>query len=152
MSNAKHYRYSLAREDKKLAGVCAAAGRRFGTDPTFLRLAFLFVFLFIEWELAVGGYIAAGLALTVMRAREMGGDRRGAGRGSETRAARGSLHDLRTKLDARDRQMMAIDHHLHNHDSERLAREIEELRTKVEAKKAKTAPADEARAASEGDA
>ena len=41
---------------------------------------------------------------------------------------RTSVHDLRTKLDATDRRMMAIDHHLHSSESDALAREIEALR------------------------
>jgi len=40
---------------------------------------------------------------------------------------RGSIHDLRTKLDVNDRRMMAIDHHLNSQNDE-LAREIEALR------------------------
>ncbi|WP_265561692.1 PspC domain-containing protein [Sphingomicrobium arenosum] len=146
---SKQYRYSLAREDKKVAGVCAAAGKRFGVDPTFLRIAFIFTFLVIEWELAVGAYIAAGLALTFMRAKELGAGNTTA-RSIEHKAPRGSVHDLRTKLDDRDRRMMAIDHHLSSHDSDKLAREIEELRAKVDAKKAEAGK--DAAAASEGDA
>jgi hypothetical protein len=40
---------------------------------------------------------------------------------------RTSVHDMRTKLDANDRRMMAIDHHLNSQNDE-LAREIEALR------------------------
>lgn len=149
---SKQYRYSLASEDKKVAGVCAAGGRRFGIDPTFLRIAFLFVFLFVEWELAVGGYIAAGLALTFMRAKELGHGGSHERLPREKKAPRGSIHDVRTKLDARDRRMMAIDHHLNSHDSDALAREIEELRAKVEAKKAAAKSDDAGAAAEKGEA
>jgi hypothetical protein len=40
---------------------------------------------------------------------------------------RTSIHDLRNTLDASDRRMMAIDHHL-NRQNDDLAREIEALR------------------------
>ena len=142
----KQYRYSLAPEDRKIAGVAATAGRKWGIDPTILRVAFLFVFLVIEWELAVGAYIALGLFFTVQKANGLGSSDRPE---REAVAKRGSVHDLRTKLDSRDRRMMAIDHHLSSHDSDKLAREIEELRAKVDAKKGRPQDAPEA---SKGDA
>ncbi|MCM8556239.1 PspC domain-containing protein [Sphingomicrobium sediminis] len=135
MSNKKKiYKYSFAREDRKLAGVCAKLGEQLKVDPTFLRIAFLFTFLFIEWELAVGAYIIGGIYYTLMRRKELEG---GASRDRDQyKPVRGSVHDMRTKLDDNDRRMMAIDHHLNSHDSDKLAREIEELRAKVDAKKA----------------
>ena len=45
----------------------------------------------------------------------------------EVGKGRTSIHDLRTTLDANDRRMMAIDHHL-NRPNDELAREIEALR------------------------
>ena len=45
----------------------------------------------------------------------------------EVGKGRTSIRDLRTTLDASDRRMMAIDHHL-NRPNDDLAREIEALR------------------------
>ena len=36
-----HYRYSLNRRDKKLAGVCSTIGEVFNIDPTFIRIGFI---------------------------------------------------------------------------------------------------------------
>ncbi|WP_265571384.1 PspC domain-containing protein [Sphingomicrobium nitratireducens] len=129
---AKDYRYSLARADKKLAGVCARMGDQFGIDPTFIRVAFAATFLFIKWEAALIAYVAMGIYYSIQRKREVDAGR-GAYESDFEKMARigkrrGSTHDLRTKLDDADRRMMAIDHHLNSADSDELAREIEKLR------------------------
>ena len=105
-------RYSLNRRDKKLAGVCSTAGDIFNLDPTFIRLGFVAIAIFISWEFALVAYIAAGLYFHIQKNKAMRGT---------------SVHDLRTKLDVNDRRMMAIDHHLSSQNDE-LAREIEALR------------------------
>ncbi|MBB3763174.1 PspC domain-containing protein [Sphingomicrobium lutaoense] len=121
---SKTYRYALASKDKKVAGVFAHMGKRFGVDPTFLRIGFVASFLFISWEVLLIAYVAAGIFFSLQRKKEMSMseyDRL-------QRPVRGSVHDARTKLDEKDRRMMAIDHHLHNADSDALAREIEALK------------------------
>jgi len=135
MSNK--YRYSIARKDKKVAGVCARLGDWMRIDPTFIRIAFAATFLFIKWELAIVAYLAAGIYFHVQdkKAGEIGRRRHrsdyermelsGSGRGRS-----GSVHDALNKLDVNDRRMMAIDHHLHSAESDALAREIEALRAK----------------------
>lgn len=121
---SKTYRYALANKEKKVAGVFAHMGKRFGVDPTFLRIGFVASFLFISWEVLLIAYVAAGIFFSIQRKKDMSLSE------SERlhRPVRGSVHDLRTKLDENDRRMMAIDHHLHNADSEALAREIEALK------------------------
>ena len=47
---------------------------------------------------------------------------------AESSRGRASVHALRTELDATDRRMMAIDHHLNAQKNHELAREIEALR------------------------
>jgi phage shock protein C len=47
---------------------------------------------------------------------------------AESSQGRASVHALRTELDATDRRMMAIDHHLNAQKNHELAREIEALR------------------------
>ena len=122
-------RYSLNRHDKKLAGVCSTIGDVFNIDPTFVRLGFVAAAIFMSWEMAIIGYIAAGIYFHMQKNKA----RRFADRPSDfERMAnvgrrRASVHDLRTKLDVNDRRMMAIDHHLNSQNDE-LAREIEALR------------------------
>ena len=122
-------RYSLNRRDKKLAGVCSTIGDVFNIDPTFIRLGFVAAAIFVSWEMALIGYIAAGIYFHMQRNKAQ----RFADRPSDfERMAnvgrrRASVHDLRTQLDVNDRRMMAIDHHLNSQNDE-LAREIEALR------------------------
>lgn len=123
-------RYSLNRKDKKIAGVCSTLGDVFNVDPTFLRIGFVALAILVSWEMALIGYVAAGIYLQVQRNRaQRFGDRKsdfaamdGAGR------TRTSIHQLRTELDATDRRMMAIDHHITTSKNHELAREIEALR------------------------
>jgi phage shock protein PspC (stress-responsive transcriptional regulator) len=122
-------RYSLNRRDKKLAGVCSTIGDVFNIDPTFIRIGFVAVAIFISVKLALIAYVAAGIYFHIQKNKA----RRFADRPSdfERMAAIGrgrtSVHDMRTKLDVNDRRMMAIDHHLNSQNDE-LAREIEALR------------------------
>ena len=122
-------RYSMKRRDKKLAGVCSTLGEVFNIDPTFVRIGFAAAALLISWKLAVIAYVAAGIYLHLQK-RKLG---RSADRVSEFEQmerkgqGRSSIHDLRTTLDANDRRMMAIDHHLNSQNDE-LAREIEALK------------------------
>ena len=126
-------RYSLNRRDKKIAGVASTLGDVFNIDPTFIRIGFVASIFLISWEFALVAYLAAGIYLHVQKRRAERGDDRADGRLSDyERMAdigkrRPSIHDLRTKLDASDRRMMAIDHHL-NRQNDDLAREIEALR------------------------
>jgi phage shock protein PspC (stress-responsive transcriptional regulator) len=122
-------RYSLNRRDKKLAGVCSTLGDVFNIDPTFLRIGFVAFALFIEWEIALIAYVAAGIYLHIQKRRgEVRLERKSDfERMGEIGKSRSSVHDLRTKLDVNDRRMMAIDHHLNSQNDE-LAREIEALR------------------------
>lgn len=122
-------RYSLNRRDKKIAGVASTLGEVFNIDPTFVRLGFVAVALVISWKLALVAYVAAGIYLSLKKRRGAHGETRLSDfdRMDEVGRGRSSIHDLRTTLDASDRRMMAIDHHL-NRQNEELAREIEALR------------------------
>jgi phage shock protein PspC (stress-responsive transcriptional regulator) len=122
-------RYSLNRRDKKVAGVAATLGDVFNVDPTFLRIGFVAVALLISWKLALVAYIAAGIYLGIQKRRSTHGETRKSDydRMEDVGRGRTSIHDLRTTLDASDRRMMAIDHHL-NRQNDELAREIEALR------------------------
>ncbi len=122
-------RYSLKRRDKKLAGVASTLGDAFNIDPTFIRIGFVAAFFFVSWEFALVAYVAAGIYLSLKKRKAMRGEERMSDfdRMDETGKGRTSIHDLRTTLDASDRRMMAIDHHLNRHNDE-LAREIEALR------------------------
>ena len=62
-------RYSLNRKDKKLAGVCSTLGDIFNLDPTFIRIGFVAAAILISWEMALIGYIAAGIYLHIQRNR-----------------------------------------------------------------------------------
>ncbi|MDQ3074181.1 MAG: PspC domain-containing protein [Pseudomonadota bacterium] len=122
-------RYSLKRRDKKVAGVAATLGDVFNIDPTFIRIGFVAAFFLISWEFAVIAYVAAGIYLTLKKRKALRGEERMSDfdRMDEVGKGRSSIHDLRTTLDASDRRMMAIDHHL-NRQNDELAREIEALR------------------------
>ena len=126
----KTYRYSLARRDAKLVGVCSTLGTRFNVDPTFLRIGFVAAALFISfmWTLVI--YAALGVYLTVERKRQVDGGRRLSEfeRMEAVGKVRPSVHALRTQLDATDRRLMALDHHLVAGNNDELAREIEALR------------------------
>jgi phage shock protein PspC (stress-responsive transcriptional regulator) len=120
--------FRLETRNRKLLGVCAGIGRSLHVDPTFVRVAFVAVPLltFVTVWQALLAYFICGLigavATSKLRRRRSEYERMGESR-------RTSIHELRTTLDTSDRRMMAIDHHLHNSDSDALAREIEALRT-----------------------
>ena len=124
-------RYSLNRHDRKIAGVASTLGDVFNIDPTFIRIGFVATFFLVSWEFALISYVAAGIYLSMKKRKMLRRDERPSefdrmeGRGG--RKGRVSIHDLRTQLDANDRRMMAIDHHL-NAQNDELAREIEALR------------------------
>ena len=122
-------RYSLNRHDRKIAGVCSTLGDVFNIDPTFIRIGFVASIFLISWEFALIAYIAAGIYLGLKKRKAMRGEERLSDydRMAEVGKGRTSIHDLRTTLDATDRRMMAIDHHL-NRPNDELAREIEALR------------------------
>ena len=120
------YRYSLARQDAKIAGVCSALGDRMGIDPTFVRIGFVAVAFFISWKVALVLYAGLGIWMTVQRKREVDG-RSEFERMGDVSTRRPSVHAMRTELDETDRRLMAIDHHL-NKPNDELAREIEALR------------------------
>ena len=123
-------RYSMNRKDKKLAGVCSTLGDIFNLDPTFIRIGFVAAAILISWEMALIGYIAAGIYLHVQknRANRFGERKSDFERMAEAGRGRTSIHALRTELDANDRRMMAIDHHITTSRNHELAREIEALR------------------------
>ncbi|GLR48277.1 PspC domain-containing protein [Sphingomonas astaxanthinifaciens] len=118
--------FRLETRDRKLLGVCAGIGNSLNIDPTFVRIAFVAVPLltFVTVWQALLVYFVCGL----IGAAKTGKFRRGSEFERMGAPRRSSVHDLRTKLDATDRRMMAIDHHLHNSESDALAREIEALR------------------------
>ena len=122
-------RYSLNRRDKKVAGVASTMGEVFNIDPTFIRISFVAAFFFISWEFALIAYVAAGIYFSLQKRKALRGEERKSDfdRMDEVGKGRTSIHDLRTTLDASDRRMMAIDHHL-NRPNDDLAREIEALR------------------------
>ena len=123
-------RYSLNRKDKKIAGVCSTLGDVFNIDPTILRIGFVALAILVSWEMALIGYVGAGIYLQVQRNRANRSGERPSDfeRMAEPDRGRTSVHALRTQLDATDRRMMAIDHHLNAQKNHELAREIEALR------------------------
>ena len=123
-------RYSLNRKDKKIAGVCSTLGDVFNIDPTVIRIGFVAAAILVSWQMALIGYIAAGIYLHVQRnrANRLGERKSDFKRMAETGRGRTSVHALRSELDATDRRMMAIDHHLNAQKNHELAREIEALR------------------------
>jgi phage shock protein PspC (stress-responsive transcriptional regulator) len=126
------YAFSLDRHDAKLLGVCSGLGKRFGIDPTFIRIAWIAVPLLtpIDFSTALVAYAIAGIVGFIGRKRR---DSQGE-RLSEFdrmdqvgKSRRPSIHAMRTELDVNDRRMMAIDDHLASPNYE-LAREIDALK------------------------
>ena len=123
-------RYSLARRDKKIAGVCATLGDIFNIDPTIIRIGFIAAIFMIGWKFALIAYVGAWIYLHMQknRANRVETGKSDFERMAERGSSRTSIHELRTELDATDRRMMAIDHHLNAQKNHELAREIEALR------------------------
>jgi phage shock protein PspC (stress-responsive transcriptional regulator) len=120
----------MDRTEKKIAGVCSTLGDVFNLDPTFIRIGFVAAAILVSWKLALVGYIAAGIYLHMQKNKALRGRDRKSDfeRREEAGKTRSSIHALRTELDATDRRMMAIDHHLNAQKNHELAREIEALR------------------------
>jgi phage shock protein PspC (stress-responsive transcriptional regulator) len=120
----------MDRKEKKIAGVCSTLGDVFNLDPTFIRIGFVAAAILVSWKLALVGYIAAGIYLHMQKNKALRGRDRKSDfeRMEEAGKTRSSIHALRTELDATDRRMMAIDHHLNAQKNHELAREIEALR------------------------
>ena len=127
----KYYPYSLDRHDAKVAGVCSTLGKKWGVDPTFIRIAWIAVPLLthIPISFALIAYAAVGLYLAIQKKRAMTGDRHLSDfdRMDLASKRKPSIHAMRTELDPTDRRLMAIDHHINSQNDE-LAREIEALR------------------------
>jgi phage shock protein PspC (stress-responsive transcriptional regulator) len=127
----KYYPYSLDRHDAKIAGVCATLGKKWGIDPTFIRIAWVAVPLFtpMNFTTALIAYAIVGIILAVQKKRSMTGERRMGDfdRMGEVVRRKPTVHAMVNDLDETDRRLMAIDHHI-NSQNEELAREIEALR------------------------
>ena len=127
----KYYPYSLDRHDAKIAGVCSTLGRKWGIDPTFIRIAWVAVPLLtpVDITTAIIAYAIVGLVLAFQKKRAMTGERRMSDfdRMDEAMKRKPTVHAMRTELDETDRRLMAIDHHINTQNDE-LAREIEALR------------------------
>jgi phage shock protein PspC (stress-responsive transcriptional regulator) len=127
----KYYPYSLDRHDAKIAGVCSTLGRKWGIDPTFIRIAWVAVPLLtpIDFTTALIAYAVVGIVLAVQKRRAMTGERRMSDfdRMELKSERKPTVHAMRNELDETDRRLMAIDHHI-NSQNEELAREIEALR------------------------
>ncbi|WP_118857728.1 PspC domain-containing protein [Sphingomonas mesophila] len=122
-------KYSLARRDNKIAGVCATLGDIINIDPTILRIGFVAVAIMVSWEMALVAYVGAAIYFAIQRKKANRPEPRSEFECmAETGRRRASVHDLRTTLDSTDRRLMAIDHHLAQQREHELAREIEALR------------------------
>src|SRR4051794_16268729 len=127
----KYYPYSLDRHDAKIAGVCSTLGKKWGIDPTFIRIAWIAVPLLtpIDFTTALIAYAIVGIFLAIQKKRSVVGRSRMSDfdRMGEAAERRPTTHAMVNDLDQTDRRLMAIDHHI-NSQNEELAREIEALR------------------------
>ncbi len=127
----KYYPYSLDRHDAKIAGVCSTLGKKWGIDPTIIRVAWVAIPLLtpVDFTTALIAYAIVGIFLAVQKKRSMTGERHLSDFDRMDQVAKGkpTVHAMRTELDETDRRLMAIDHHI-NSQNEELAREIEALR------------------------
>jgi phage shock protein C len=125
----KIYPYSLDRMDAKIAGVCSTVGKKYGVDPTFVRIGFVAAAIFISFKLTLLAYAALGVYLTLQKRNAISGERRMSDfdRMDEVVKRKPTVHAMRTELDENDSRMMAFDHHIITQNDE-LAREIEARR------------------------
>jgi phage shock protein C len=127
----KYYPYSLDRHDAKIAGVCSTLGKKWGIDPTFIRIAWVAVPLLtpVDFTTALIAYAIVGIFLAIQKKRSTAGERRISDfdRMEQVVKRKPTVHAMRTELDQTDRRLMAIDHHINSQNDE-LAREIEALR------------------------
>ena len=125
----KIYPYSLDRKDAKVAGVASTIGAMVGVDPTFIRIGLVAAAILVSFKLTLIAYAAIGIYLAVQKKRSMVGDRRMSDfdRMGEVARRKPTVHAMVNDLDATDRRLMAVDHHI-NSQNEELAREIEALR------------------------
>ena len=125
----KIYPYSLDRQDAKIAGVCSTIGGIVGIDPTFIRIGFVAAAIFISLKFTLLAYAAIGIYFAVKKKKSMLGERRASDfdRMDQLVKRKPTVHAMRTELEATDRRLMAIDHHINSQNDE-LAREIEALR------------------------
>ena len=134
----KYYPYSLDRHDAKIAGVCSTLGKRWGVDPTFLRIAWIAVPLLtpIDFTTALIAYAIVGIVLAVQKKRSMTGERRMSDfdRMEQVSRRKPTVHAMLNDLDSTNRRLMAIDHHINSSQNDELAREIEKLREPQEEK------------------
>jgi phage shock protein PspC (stress-responsive transcriptional regulator) len=123
------YPYSLDRKDAKIAGVASTIGAMTGVDPTFVRLGFVALAVFVSFKLTLLAYAAAGIYLVMQKRKAVRSDSRMSDfdRMADVGGRRPTVHAMRTELDETDRRLMAIDHHINSQNDE-LAREIEALR------------------------
>ena len=133
----KYYPYSLDRHDAKIAGVCSTLGKRWGIDPTFIRIAWVATPLLtpIDITTAIIAYAIVGIVLAVQKKRSMTGERRMSDfdRMGEVVKRKPTVHAMVNDLEPTDRRLMGIDHHINSQNDE-LAREIEKLREPQEEK------------------
>ena len=131
----KIYPYSLDRMDAKIAGVCSTIGNKYGIDPTFVRIGFVALAIFISFKLTLVAYAALGVYLTLQKRNALTGERHMSDfdRMGEAGRRKPTVHAMVNDLDQTDRRLMAIDHHINSQNDE-LAREIEALRRAEEEK------------------
>ena len=56
-------RYSLARRDRKIAGVASRLGDVFNIDPTVIRIGFVALALLVSWKIGLIAYVGAAIWL-----------------------------------------------------------------------------------------
>jgi phage shock protein C len=127
----KYYPYSLDRHDAKIAGVCSTLGKKWGIDPTIIRVAWVAIPLLtpVDFTTALIAYAIIGVFLAIQKKRGMTSERHLSDfdRMDQVVKRKPTVHAMRTELEQTDRRLMAIDHHI-NSQNEELAREIEALR------------------------
>ena len=72
------YAFSLDRHDAKLLGVCSGLGKRFGIDPTFIRIGWIAVPVLTPidlWTAAVAYGIAGIVGFVGRKRRDSQGQR-----------------------------------------------------------------------------
>ncbi len=126
--------FTIDRREKKLLGVCSGLGKKFGIDPTVIRIGVIAAAILLSFKWILLAYVAAALLGGAAKRTSIGRGRTSEFDRMGEAPRRESMRDAREHLDTTDRKMMSVDHHLNTPQNDELARQIEALRRGEEIK------------------
>jgi phage shock protein C len=128
VTNARHTKFYLDRQNRKWSGVCAGIADYTGLDPTVVRIGAVVLTLLGGFPWTVIAYFVAAW-MAPKKPNELYGqdaEQTKFWQGVRASPAR-SVRDVRSRLKEIDRRMAEVETYVTSSDT-RLAREIEQLR------------------------